>query len=63
MAYEEGFLKLIVTKLPATECDGAKHISFRCTKACFVYRVTQKIFDILWAMLGNSWKHILNCVS
>ena len=22
-----------------------------------------KISDILWAMLGNGWKHILNCIS
>ena len=39
------------------------NISFICTKACFVYRITQKISDILWTMLRNSWICILNCVS
>ena len=35
---------------------------FRCTKAGFAYRVTEKIYDILWAMIGNDWKCIFNCV-
>ena len=39
------------------------NISFSCSKACFVYRITQKIFDILCVILGNSWICILNCVS
>ena len=38
-------------------------MSFGYTKACFVYRVTQKISDILWPILGSGWKCILNCVS
>ena len=32
----------------------------RCTKACFVYRITQEFCEILWATLGNDWKCILN---
>ena len=35
----------------------------RCTVACFVYRITQKISDILWARIENGWICILNCVS
>ena len=30
---------------------------------CFVYRITQKVSDILWIMFENGWKCILNCVS
>ena len=37
-------------------------ISYRYTKAFFIYRVTQKISDILWAMLQNSWKCIFICI-
>ena len=39
------------------------NISFSCTKACFVYRITQKISDTLWVIHGNSCLCILNCVS
>ena len=35
---------------------------FRYTKAFVIYRITQKISDIIWAMIGNDWKCILNCV-
>ena len=38
-------------------------MSFKCTNAHFVYRITQNISDILWTMLGNCWKSIFNCVS
>ena len=38
-------------------------MSFRCTKEYFVCRITQKVSDISWTMLGNSWKCIFNCVS
>ena len=38
------------------------NISFNRTKACFIYRNTQKISDTLWAMLWNGWKCIFNCV-
>ena len=39
------------------------NISFSCRKACFVYRITQKISDKLWVILGNGCICILNCVS
>ena len=39
------------------------NISFTCIKACFVCRITQKIFDALWVIHGNGWICILNCVS
>ena len=32
------------------------------TGSCIVYRITQKISDISWTLLGNGWKCILNCV-
>ena len=28
-----------------------------------VYRITQKVSVILWAMIKNDWKCIFNCVS
>ena len=36
---------------------------FRCTIAYFIYRITQKILDALWAMLRNGWICIFNCVT
>ena len=39
------------------------NISFSSMKTCFVYRITQKISDILWVILENGWTCILNCVS
>ena len=53
IAYGGGFLKRIVRNLSPIECNESKSISFRCTKAWSVYRMTQKIFDILWSMFGN----------
>ena len=38
-------------------------MSFKCTKACFVFRITQKISDILRAIIWNRWKCIFNCVT
>ena len=35
---------------------------FRCTKSCFIYRVTQKISHKLLVMLRNDWKCIYYCV-
>ena len=32
------------------------YVSLRCVKACFIYNVTQKFSDILWAMLRNGRK-------
>ena len=37
-------------------------MSLWSTKTCFICRITQKISDALWAMLGNGWKYIFNCV-
>ena len=59
---EGRFLKLILANLYCTECTKLIRF-FRCTIAYFKYRITQKIFDILWNMLGNFWICILNCVS
>ena len=36
---------------------------FPIKNAIFVYRIKEKISDILWTMFGNSWKCIFNCVS
>ena len=33
-------------------------MAFRCTKECFVYRVAEKMSDILWNVLGSGWKYI-----
>ena len=39
------------------------NISFPCTKACLIYRITQKNSNIVWIIYGNRWICILNCVS
>ena len=57
------FLKSIVTHLYSTKYIEINIChSFRPTKVCFVYRIIQEISDILWTMLGNGWKCILNSV-
>ena len=28
-----------------------------------MYKITQKIYDILWAKFGNVWKYIFNSAS
>ena len=38
-------------------------MSFMCTKAWFVYRITQNISDTAWTMPGTGWKCIFNCLS
>ena len=39
------------------------NISFICTEACFAYRITQKISDILWVILEKCLICIFNCIS
>ena len=34
----------------------------RCTIPCFMYRITENISDIQWAMLRNGWRLFFNCV-
>ena len=58
----EIFLICVLTFLDRTKQNEIS-IRYRCTKACFVCRITQKISDILWIILRNSWICILNCVS
>ena len=31
-------------------------------KACSIYRVIQKISDIIWTMLQNGWKCVFICI-
>ena len=31
---------------------------FRCTKACFIHKVTKNISDILWAMSENEFSTV-----
>ena len=56
------FLKHSLSYLYCTKYNEY-NTSLNCTKACFIYRIAQKNCDTLWAMLGNGWKCILNCVS
>ena len=58
-----GGKKRILTYLYCTKYNEISK-SFSYTNACFVYRITQKLFDILYGvMLGNGRKYIFNYVS
>ena len=57
------FLKFSVTHIHFTVYNEISIFHSDVQKHVFVCRITQKIFDTLWTMLGNGWKCILNCVS
>ena len=56
------FLKHILANLYCPKCNEiSMYFILRCTVACFIYIIAQKILHILWSMFWNGWKCIFNC--
>ena len=61
--WQENFQSVFYQTYTTLNVMKLKHFFFKCTIACFIYRITPKISDILWDMRRNGFKYIFNRVT